>query len=145
VSTSDEELSDARMLTLTGEYQGALSIVARILQFDPYNIEALRLRGNTLELMMLGSLGPVPAADKATDLDVALNCYEAILKIVPGDTLAMKDLADHYSNYRDKRYALELYAKLIYVLREKAASGVDVGDELRDAIEDSEFLKSEII
>jgi hypothetical protein len=74
-----------------------------------------------------------------------LNCYEAILKIVLGDTLAMKDLADHYSDYRDKRYALELYAKLIYVLGEKEASGADVGDELRDAIEDWEFLKSEII
>jgi tetratricopeptide (TPR) repeat protein len=144
VSSNPEQLPNARMLTLSGDYQSALAIVSQILVDEPLNIEALRLRGNILELSVLGAMQPVLAEDRAKDLDLALSSYETILRISPGDTLAMKDLADHYNKFRDKRYALGLYSQLISVLREQEEKGQDVGEELRDAIEDSEILKHEI-
>lgn len=132
------------MLTLSGDYQGAIEIVSRILKLEPLNIEALRLRGNALELSVLGEMRPVPAEDRIRDLDMALASYEMILKISPKDTLAIKDLADHYNNFRDKRFALDLYSKLVGVLREQEEKGHDVQEELRDAIQELEILKKEI-
>jgi len=139
-----DQLANARMLALTGEFQEALSIISQILEIDPSNIEALRLRGNAIELSALGEMSPGPIEDRSRDLDLALESYEAILRIVPEDTLAMKDLADHYSRFRDKNHALKLYSQLIGVLQKQETRGLDVREELREAIEDSESLKQEI-
>lgn len=141
MSLNNEEVSKARMMTLAGDYRDALETLSEVLQRDPLNIEALRLRGNAIELMVLGSMIPVSIEDRASDLDLALASYEAILKIAPTDTLAIKDLADHYSNFRDKRQALALYSKLIDMLQKKEAEGSNVGDELRDVIENVEELR----
>lgn len=131
-----EQLENARMAALSGEIDTALKMLECLLKKHPGNIDAMRLKGNSMELRVLSYMGSVPLDEIRNELSLIRGCYEEILKIKPDDLMAMKDLADHSKNFGDKAEAIALYKSLIVFLQDEASKGKDVHEELAEALEE---------
>lgn len=129
------DLDDARMASLEGDYERALAIVDSILAGQPNDIEALRLKGNTIDLKILACMRPVGIESRESEIVTARECYEKILAQDPHDYPALLDLADHCRNFGRKPEAQEQYKRLVDLLRVAAENGEDVADFLSDAIQ----------
>ena len=112
-----KHLEEIRNTALSGEYSDALSEIDKIIDGRPGYIDALRLKGNVLELRALdraqsrgGSLL------RCRDYVAARRCYEHILQLDPGNTLALIDLGDHFRNLGAAMKALEFYEQAIALL-----------------------------
>ncbi|WP_211444613.1 tetratricopeptide repeat protein [Collimonas humicola] len=134
------KLEEAKMAALSGDYEAALRIVDLILNQFPDDIDALRLKGNTIELWISAEFDEIPTTQSNIQLSLARACYEKILSIDSKNTLALKDLADHLKDRGEKKEALILYEELISILRIDGANGRDVIDELREALDEYDVL-----
>lgn len=94
-----KELESIRDTAMEGRYAAALAALDMILRTAPKNIQALRLRGNVLELRALDR-AQYSAAKllRSRDYVRARSCYEQILEQDPSNTLALIDLGDHFRN-----------------------------------------------
>lgn len=133
-----DKLGEAKTAALSGSYETALKVVDLILNRFPDDIDALRLKGNIIELWISAEFDAIPTAGSNARLSLARACYEKILTIDSRNTLALKDLADHLKDLGEKTEALILYKKLIGILRIDSANGCDVADELREALDESD-------
>jgi tetratricopeptide (TPR) repeat protein len=139
-SRISSDIEDARMASLSGDYQAALEIIDVVLEKFPLDIEALRLKGNTIELKVLAEMTPVSTSVRAVEIAAARDCYEKILEQEPNDLQALRDLADHVKNFGRRADAIVRFRELIDLLRDEAALGRDVQEDLADAIEEFEEL-----
>ena len=128
-----DALESAKMAVLSGDYDGALRTIASLLEAYPEDVEAMRLKGNAIELKVFSQMEPISIDGRIADLTSARVCYEKILAKTPNDTLTLKDLADHEKNFGRKADASVLYLKLIDILERESALGRDVKEELADA------------
>lgn len=127
-------LEEARGLSLDGHYEEALLMVDRLLQSAADDVDALRLRGNVLELQALDrhEYSNKKLLSRAEYVE-ARRCYERILALDPGNPMALMDLGDHYKNLSAFDRALEYYAHLAAALANKhdSASRDQAEDLLR--------------
>jgi tetratricopeptide (TPR) repeat protein len=137
-----DKLEEAKMAALSGDYETALRVVDLILNRFPDDIDALRLKGNAIELWISAEFDAIPTVQSNVQLSLARACYEKILTIDPRNTLALKDLADHLKDLGEKTEALILYKELIDILRIDGANGRDVADEIREALDEYDALLS---
>jgi tetratricopeptide (TPR) repeat protein len=137
-----DDLESAQMDVLSGDYEGALRTIALILEKYPDDLDALRLKGNTIELKVFAQMEPVSMAVRSMELAGARMCYEKILTKTPDDILTLKDLADHEKNFGRKSDALAQYQKLIDILEHEKALGRNVEEELADARQEYSELVS---
>jgi tetratricopeptide (TPR) repeat protein len=124
-------LEEARGLSLDGHYEEALLMVDRLLQLAADDVDGLRLKGNILELQALDrhEYSTKKLMSSAEYLEARL-CYERILALDPGNSMALMDLGDHYKNLSAFDRALEYYAQVVAALANKHDS------ESRDQAED---------
>lgn len=141
-SKTEDTLEVARMATLSGDYDGALSLIEIFLGQNPDDIDALRLKGNTIELKVLSQMEVSAPASHSTEISNAKACYENILKREPNDLLTLKDIADHYKNFGSKEDAIAYYEKLLKLLRHQESLGSDVADFIDEVLDDYGELRS---
>lgn len=140
------QLDQARMMGLSGDIESALQLLENVLEALPGNIDALRLKGNLMELRILAEMGSAPLDKIRGELSTIRGCYHAILSVKPNDSKTMKDLADHEKNFGDQATAMTLYKGLIGYLKNAAANGEQVNEELEEAQgEYSELVNAEQI
>ena len=114
-----KRLEEAWGLGIQGYYDAALEILEGLLEENPLDLGALRLKGNLLELKEMDRL---ECSDKklvsSIDYLTARGCYERILEVDPGNARAHIDLGDHYRNLDANDKALEYYREAVRVLRQ---------------------------
>lgn len=139
-----ETLEKVRMLSLTGEYSEALQIINTLLVDLPLNIQALRLKGNIIELWLFSGYETFSAKELESYFATARECYEKILAIDKDNSYAMKDLADNLKEIGANTEAKKLYLQLIGCLNQKIADGQDISgefaEELADTLEEYSLL-----
>jgi tetratricopeptide (TPR) repeat protein len=120
-TTHAQFLESIRSEAIAGGYEKALTTLNQFLEENPDEIDALRLKGNILELRALdGAQYHAKKLLRLPDYVQAQECYEKILDIDARNTLALIDLGDHYKN-------LGAYDKAISFLA-RAASLLDAGE-----------------
>ena len=65
---------------------------------NPDDLNALRLKGNVLDLGASDEEADFDHEQRAKMLEMALECYERILALAPHNALALIDLADFWKN-----------------------------------------------
>lgn len=137
-------LEEIKLLTLSGEYREALAKIDDLLILSPLNIQALRLKGNTLEILAFSQYESyAPDELKKHFLDARL-CYETILSIEPSNTYALRDLADNLNTTGETTQAKELYLRLIEYLKHSISANEDVSEDTADELADAIACYSEI-
>lgn len=131
-------LEQAKSLTLAGEYQSAIEIVDDIIKDNPKDIEALRFKGNTLELQVLAERAQMDLDASADDarLATARTFYKAILEIEPDNITALKDLADNLKLSGDILSSAQVYDQLIEELGNRISCGANLKYELSEALQE---------
>jgi tetratricopeptide (TPR) repeat protein len=134
------ELEEAKMAALSGDYENALRITESVLNHFPDDIDVLRLKGNIIELWISAEFDAISSMERDIQLKLARACYEKILTLDSKNILVLRDLADHLKDLGEKSGASVLYKKLISILYIDSASGRDVNNELREALGEYEDL-----
>ena len=90
-----ERLEAARESAREGEYRRALELTQEVLDAEPYDLNALALKGNILDYQaeVAAELGLTELAVEASD--EARYCYETMLEIDAENVRALIDLGDH--------------------------------------------------
>ena len=102
---------------MSGQYGEALAALEKVVGRQPEDVEALRLKGNILELKVLDRAQyRSENLLRSRDWLAARKCYESILSVDPENTLALIDLGDHYRNMGASTKALEYYEVAIALL-----------------------------
>ncbi len=138
-----DQLENAQYLaTIEKNYTDALEIVDALLHEDPDDVDALRLKGNILDLKSLDQKTENPASSSYEKYqEKARCCYAAILKISPNNTVAHIDLGDYWSRKEEYGKAVLYYNKAIELLN-KGHFFCDREEELKEAlISKAELLK----
>jgi tetratricopeptide (TPR) repeat protein len=120
---------------LEGRPADALKALEGMLAADADYIEALRLKGNILEVAALEQ------ADRDQDTPLkhpgmweARRCYERILQLDPDNTLALIDLGDHFGNLYAYEKAEDFYQRAIALL-ERGVFRWSLGDEIQEVFD----------
>jgi Flp pilus assembly protein TadD len=109
-----EQLLQIKSLAMRGEYGIALACLEGLLQEDPRNVDALRLKGNVIELAAYSEdYRPGEQGGQAPRVEEAESCYREILRLDPANVLAMIDLGDHHCNLGNFDLADSMYDKAI--------------------------------
>lgn len=137
-------LEKAKEFALTEEYDSAFEILDSMLQADENDLDALRSKGNKLELkaFRIEALKEELATSKDSKyyLDEALKCYEKIFKFDPDNILNLIDLADHWSGKEKFEISLSYYDKAIKLLKGGAYTICH-----KDECEEAFYGKSELL
>lgn len=143
LTTQKMHIEKARMATLAGDYEDALRITNFLIEKNPFDVESLILKGNTMELLLADD---IEISDEVRQelSGQARSCYERALSIEPENIFALKDLADHLNEKELRQDALLLYEKLVPLLQGKK----DLADELEEAniaiYEINQFLNNKL-
>jgi tetratricopeptide (TPR) repeat protein len=131
----NEELAEARFLSLSGNYKEALQRIEMYLLKWPDNVDALLLEGNVLEL---GAYACSEIEDlsfeNCDDLARSKSCYESILAKDPNHAAALCDLAGLYKSAKRYAESLDLWRRAEVVLLSGGQSSADALQEVRDEI-----------
>jgi len=115
-------LNKAKFLALAENYEEALKIVNQLLMIQPNDLDGLRLKGNLLELEIYADQyadqRKFTDLEKQTQLTLAQQCYEQILKIDPNQVLALIDLGDHWQNQSSFVESLNYYNQALNLLKQ---------------------------
>jgi tetratricopeptide (TPR) repeat protein len=134
-----ETLESIRNEAIGGGYQRALERLDAMLIEKPDAVEALRLKGNILELRALdGAQYHAKKLLALPDFVCARKCYERILELDPHNTLALADLGDHYKNLGayDKAVSYLVRAAKLLEAGESRLSLREEAEEMIDRIAD---------
>jgi tetratricopeptide (TPR) repeat protein len=113
-----KQLEEIRDTAISGRYVEALASLDVIMERQPKHVEALRLKGNVLELKALDRAQyESKKLLRSRDFVAARKCYETILLLDPENTLALIDLGDHFRNLGASEKALEYYESAISLLQ----------------------------
>lgn len=116
-TTHVQFLESIRSEAVSGGYEKALIDLNRFLEENPTEVEALRLKGNILELRALdGAQYHSKKLLRLPDYMHAQECYEKILDIDERNTLALIDLGDHYKNLGANDKAISYLARATSLL-----------------------------
>lgn len=112
-----EALENARKLSIAGDYLGALARIETVLAKNPHEVEALRLKGNVIELRVFErELNSGEAFVRSPEVLKARACYEQALLLQPEHIGVLADLGTHWKNLGNNNKALEFFDKVIALL-----------------------------
>ena len=113
-----EQLEDIRNDAMNGLYGQSLSKLEQLLTERPTVTEALRLKGNILELRALDfAQYRTEKLLRSRDYIDARTCYEKILELDPTNTLALADLGDHFKNLKALDKAVSYFTRAVELLK----------------------------
>ena len=136
-------LEDAKFLALFDKkYDEAIFLVDRLLSERDNDIDALRLKGNILDLKALDISLPTDLETNKGFFSEAKKCYEKILEIDQNNALAMIDLGDYWAREDNYSVALKWYDNAIHVL-ENGIYHSSLEEEMEEAVcKRSELIES---
>lgn len=109
-----DALEQAKSLSLAGDYASALRLIEQVLELDPKDIDALRLKGNVIELEIMDREANQPTKFLySVEVGRARACYERILLLDPSHVGALVDLGAHWKNRGEMAKALEYFDKAL--------------------------------
>jgi tetratricopeptide (TPR) repeat protein len=107
-------LEQARALSLEGDYGQALHLLDGLLLKDPRDVDALRLKGNVIELQIMErEAGQSTKYVYSRQFKEARACYDRILLLQPLHLGALVDLGTHWKNLGDPSKALAYFDKVL--------------------------------
>jgi len=108
-----ERLEAARESAREGEYRRALELAQEVLDAEPYDLNALALKGNILDYQaeVAAELGLADLAVEAAD--EARWCYETMLEIDADNVRALIDMGDHQARRARHEDALRWFDRAI--------------------------------
>jgi tetratricopeptide (TPR) repeat protein len=122
-------------MSLDGRHEDALGIVEGILKQNPGDLEAVRLKGNILDLWTLQRAEYSPRKLlRYAEFQDARRCYESILLQDATNILALIDLGDHFKYLRAFDKAMDYYDRALALLRD-GESRFSWPDEVNEAFE----------
>ena len=125
------------LATIQGQYDDAISIVNKLLCINNEDIDALRLKGNILELRSFA----IKQKNCTNDiLDDPKIYYYKILQLDSDNTLALIDLGDYWQVKGKLELVLKFYNKAIDLLK-KGHFYLSHKDEIEEAY----WGKSEVL
>jgi tetratricopeptide (TPR) repeat protein len=128
-------LETIRDTAIEGDCDTALAELQNLLKATPEDIQALRLKGNVLEMRALDRAQySSQKLVRSRDYIDARLCYEKILALDPDNTLALIDLGDHYRHLGAFGKATTFYERAI-VLLSKGKSSWSRRDEAEEVFE----------
>jgi len=125
-------LEEAKSDALAGRWKEALRIVDSVLLTSPNDLDALRLKGNVIELEIFDE--ERESRQKFVQsgrIQEAADCYEKILAIEPSNLLALVDLGTHWKNRGVFQRALSYYERALALLK-AGAYGQSWDDEMEE-------------
>lgn len=128
------QLEHARSLALEQNYDEALSLVEAMLSVASDDLDALRLKGNILDLEISDENQFLTNEEKSGKLEAAKKCYERVLALSPHNVLALIDLADYWKHQGEFDQSLSYYDRAIDLLKHNHAY-LALRDELEEAFE----------
>ncbi|MEP7242863.1 MAG: tetratricopeptide repeat protein [Gammaproteobacteria bacterium] len=139
-----KRLEEIRDTAISGQYADALAELEEIIGGRPVHVEALRLKGNILELKALNrAQHHAQKLLRSRDYVNARKCYEEILALEPDNTLALIDLGDHFRNLGASTKALDYYERAISLLS-KGRFSWSRKEEIEEAFEHAAGLYTEL-
>lgn len=127
-----QKLERAKELALEGSYEPALQIIDDLLGDNRLDIDALRLKGNVLDLEVVHQTELLSNSEKAHKIELAKQCYEEALNISPNNVLALIDIADFWREQQQCAKALQYYDQALELLKHGQAY-LSLEDELEEA------------
>lgn len=108
-----ERLEQARETARDGEYRHALELAQEVLDAEPYDLNALALKGNILDYQaeVAAELGLADLAVEAAE--EARHCYETMLQVDRENVRALIDIGDHLSRRSRHEDALGWYDRAL--------------------------------
>jgi tetratricopeptide (TPR) repeat protein len=132
---SAHTLNNARMLSIAGDYIEALHLIDSMLRLNPFNVEALRMKGNIIELKVFDSeLNYDFEFVNSPEILKARTCYEQALLYEPSHTGILADLGTHWMNLGNSDKALYYFDKVMELLSDHSKLG-DCRDDFTEALE----------
>lgn len=139
MTKSSEILENAQRLAITGDYIGALARIDSVLKREPNNVEALRFKGNVIELKVFDSeLNENNKFVRSSEMLKARICYEQALLLVPDNPGVLADLGTHWNNLGNADKAMYFFNRVIALisgLPELSSSCDDFVEALEGKIE----------
>lgn len=134
-TTIVEALEEAQRLSLAGNYKEALACVDSVLRRSPHDVEALRFKGNIIELAVFADeLDTGPDFVRSPEMLKARECYEQALTFEPTHTGVLADLGTHWKNLGNDGKAIEFFEKVIALLPDTPDPNSD-NDSFVEALE----------
>lgn len=120
-------IEDARRAALSGDYQDALQIIEFYLNLHPQDLDAIILKGNTLELNAYANSDAEDLSFENCDyLYGAKTCYELALQINKKDIRALLDLANLNKAAKKYNECHNLLEQAFDVMRSNKEDGEDL-------------------
>jgi len=117
MSKNSETLKHAQRLAITGDYLGALARIDSVLKREPKNVEALRFKGNVIELKVFDcELNENNEFVRSPEILKARVCYEQALLLEPNNPGVLADLGTHWNNLGNTDKAMYFFDKVIALL-----------------------------
>ena len=128
-------LNKAKLLALSFHYEEALKNIDRVLLNNPENIDAIRFKGNVIELKNYHESCDEQPVENGfnNNLQEAKNCYEKVILLQPEHVGALVDLGTLLNNINENKDALENFDKAISIIFKNKKSCFN--DELIEALE----------
>lgn len=127
-----QNLERAKEFALQGSYESALQIIDDLLAVNRLDIDALRLKGNVLDLEVVHQTELLSNTEKANKIELAKQCYEEALNIAPNNVLALIDIADFWREQQQFAKALGYYDHALELLKHRQAY-LSLEDEMDEA------------
>lgn len=135
MTKSSETLEDAQRLAIAGDYFGALAHIDSVLQREPNNVEALRFKGNVIELKVFDSeLNENNKFVRSPEILKARACYEKVLLLEPNNPGVLADLGTHWNNLGNTDKAMYFFDRAIALLPDVPESNSS-SDDFVEALE----------
>lgn len=128
-------LEHAQRLAMTGHYGEALACLDALLQKMPHHVDALRLKGNIIELEAFADeLNGKGDFAHSPEVVKARVCYEQALALQPAHIGILTDLGTHWKNLGDHEQAMDFFEKVIAQLSDTTSLATD-HDSFEEALE----------
>ncbi len=121
------------LATIKKQYDKALEITNDLLAFNGSDIDALRLKGNILDLEQLDLNQNDSRRKSARRYEEARKCYENILGLDRNNPLAYIDLGDYWKRKGENGLAMKHYNRAISSLK-KGHFHVCAEEEMEEAL-----------
>ncbi len=129
------ELSEARLVSLSGDYAEALRLIDLYLIAHNNDVDALLLKGNTLELVAYAQTEDDDLSyENSEELTQAKTCFESILSQDPTHVNALFDLAGLYKAAKQNEKSLMLLQAAEALLMNDDPMNQEMLQSIRDDI-----------
>jgi tetratricopeptide (TPR) repeat protein len=118
ITEDSDILENAKRLALSGNYRLALTLIESVIERKPHHVEALRFKGNVIELQGFACKLGDNNYDfiNSSEIKIAGHCYEQALLLAPEHTGVLVDLGNYWKNLGNTDKAIYFFDKVIELL-----------------------------